>query len=548
MAHELAIALAQKIRSGLQRKSYSTCSKWAEGCRVMGQPFPGPWSFRHHPWTRGMHDSEAELNVGQKSAQMGYTETVLNRTFYNLDIRGIDCLYVLPSKTPDASDFSAARFDAALDLSPYLNRMFSDVRNVGHKKAGTNNLYIRGGRSRGGLKSIPVGYIVIDEVNEIPEENVPLAFERTSGQVSRELWLISTPTVPKFGINQYFLRSSQNHFFFKCPHCSRSIELRWPDSFEVVGEHEEDPRTKESYLKCHDCHHKLEHADKIDYLNNGYWVPSHSDKDEVGWYINQLYSMTVSPEDIAKSFLRAQVNQFEEQEFFNSKLGLAHAVEGSGIGDNDLENCTKGYKTFDAYHGTRLITMGVDIGKWLHYEINEWIVGPSIGSDINYNSMPRVLKAGKVLHFEDLDELMVNFRVNMAVLDKYPEPRKALEFAMRFFGHVKLCTYEQGISGKFIHINDDEHATIKVDRTSWLDLSLGRFKTQRIQIPRDTTLEYKDQIKASIRVYEKDKTGNPTAKYVNIDPDHHSHARNYAEIALPLAASIGEHQSIRSGL
>ncbi len=40
---------------------------------------------------------ESILNVGKKSAQMGYTETVLNLTFFKIDIERIDCLYVLPA-------------------------------------------------------------------------------------------------------------------------------------------------------------------------------------------------------------------------------------------------------------------------------------------------------------------------------------------------------------------------------------------------------------------------------------------------------------------
>ena len=54
-----------------------------------------------------MMDSDAELNVGMKAAQIGYSEAVLNRTFFTLDVKKQDVLYVLPSQTPDASDFSS---------------------------------------------------------------------------------------------------------------------------------------------------------------------------------------------------------------------------------------------------------------------------------------------------------------------------------------------------------------------------------------------------------------------------------------------------------
>src|SRR5262245_23547715 len=111
MATRPETMFAQAIVSGLRRKGFTTCSRWASQCRVMGgKSFPGPWTFRYHPWLREMHDTNAELWVGQKGAQVGFTETALNRCFFKIDVERIDCLYILPTKTPDAGDFSAARF------------------------------------------------------------------------------------------------------------------------------------------------------------------------------------------------------------------------------------------------------------------------------------------------------------------------------------------------------------------------------------------------------------------------------------------------------
>jgi len=59
---------------------------------------------------------------------MGVTETLLNITFFAIDIKRIDVLYTLPAKTPDAGDFSQARFDSALELSPHLTQLFSDTK------------------------------------------------------------------------------------------------------------------------------------------------------------------------------------------------------------------------------------------------------------------------------------------------------------------------------------------------------------------------------------------------------------------------------------
>lgn len=541
--------LAERIASGLKRKSLTSCSRWSKACRVMGRPYPGPWSFTHHPWLEAMHDSEAELNIGQKSAQMGYTEWALNRTFYMIDAKGVDCLYVLPAQTPDASDFSAARFDPALEMSPHLMNLFSDVQNVGHKRAGSSNLYVRGSKSRSGLKSIPTGFIVLDEVDEMDQDNIPLAMERAAGQVEKQVLAISTPTIPKYGINKMFLDTTMEHYFFKCPGCSKFTELTFPHCLEITGEDVNDPNVEKSFLKCKECKHRLEHAQKPTWLAGGQWIPEFTQRTGRGFHVNQMYSCTVSPVALAKSFLKAQRDPAEEQEFFNSKLGLPHVVEGAGVTDADIIARTGEYKKYRSYDRTGLITMGVDVGRWLHCWIDLWDVPGGVDSaDLNVQSRCKTLADPKVQSFEELDKLIRDFGINAVVIDANPERRKAYEFAMRFFGMVKMCFYGNAVNGKQIHVAADgaPEPTITVDRTSWLDLSLGRFRTpDMIHLPVDLSLEAKTHLKSLVRIYEKDALGQPVGRYVKgSDDDHYAHARNYSEIALPFAMSLANPTNI----
>jgi hypothetical protein len=537
----LLTQIKDMINVGIKRQAIRSCSSWSENYRVMGSPIPGPFTFKYHPWLKEMHDSEAIENIGQKSAQMGYTECCLNRTFYHIDVKRVDCLYVLPSKSPDATDFSAARFGVALELSTHLQNLFSDVENVGHKRAGSVNLYIRGSRSRGGLKSIPVGFMVLDEYDEMDEKQVVLAVERMSGQFYKQIWKVSTATLPKFGINKEFLRSTQEHFFFPCPSCSRFIELTL-ENLVVATDNLMDPKIHESHLKCVKCGNKLDHVNKHEYLGNGKWVQSiaTADPDVRGFYINQLYSSTVSPVEMARAYLKAQMDPSEEQEFYNSKMGQAHFVDGAKISDEDIQKCTRNYGMLLAGDPKALITMGIDVGSWLHYEICEWQVPSYV--DVNTNAQCRVIKVGKVRHFEELDSLMAQYQVKGCVIDKQPEARKAKEFADRFYGYVKLCHYGRGISSKTIQVKSEDNEIvidhqINVDRTSWLDQSLGRIMSGKIDLPHNLPEEYKEHLKNQARQYEKDADGNPTGKYVSLGPDHYGHARNYSEIALLVALS-----------
>ncbi|MDB4726484.1 phage terminase large subunit family protein, partial [bacterium] len=210
--HPLKILLAERIRDGLRRKAVTSCSKWANAYRIMGQPFVGNYSFKYHPWARAMHDCVDEMMVGQKGAQLGFTEVALNKTFYNIDILGNSVLYVLPT-SHDASDFSTSRFDPALELSPHLQKLFSDVKNIGHKRAGSANLFVRGSRSRSQLKSVPVSVAIVDEIDEMVQDNIALIDERMSGQMTKQSFYLSTPTIEHYGINKYYQQSSQDHWF-----------------------------------------------------------------------------------------------------------------------------------------------------------------------------------------------------------------------------------------------------------------------------------------------------------------------------------------------
>ena len=508
------------------------------------------WRPDDYPWTYEMHNSIAPINIGQKSSQMGYTETALNVTLFKMDIEGLSCLYILPTKTPDASEFSAARFDSALELSPHLVNMFSNVKNVGHKRAGSANLYIRGSNSRSSLKSIPVSFIVFDEVDEMNQENIPLAEERTAGQADPQMWKISTPTVPGMGINVEFENSTQEHYVFKCFHCSKRTELIWPDSVVITAEHQNDPKIKDTYLICKECKGVLPHETKRDWLgiDNAGWVPfGNPNLVARGFYVNQFYSIKRKPSDIAILYFKSLIDKASEQEFFNSKLGKPHIVEGSKIEEHEInEAIARGKRVCsDSIPENRIITMGVDHGRWLNWWIDAWEF-PTLGNDLNMIAHCRTLAIGKCVDFSELDTLMKQYQVLSCVIDAQPDRRLAYEFACRFWGHVKLCFYGKSQQAKTISIDpsDDQHK-ITVDRTSWLDVALNRFHIGTIDLPTDTPTEAIDQLQNLIKRYDKDTRGNPTSMYINIGADHSAHARCYSEIALPLGASIHTNQNVR---
>lgn len=533
--------LHQSLAQALVRKSSTSASRWAENYIVMGMPVPGPLRFTRFPWSREMHDQDSDW-VGKKAAQMAYTAAALNRSLYMMDVRGISVLYMLPKRSPDATDFSRTKFDTLLENSEHLNRMFSKVRNVGHKQAGSADFFLRGSRSRSGAKSISVGVKVFDEFDEMSQRNVTLAMERSAGYDLKDTQTIyiSTPTLPGFGIDLLFAQSSQGIFVFRCPGCSKLIDLTFPESLVITADHySHQDDLKRSHLICKECRKVLPHESKYLWLNTGYW--EHQRKADLkGYDINQMYSSTVVPWKIAESYLKAQDgDEAEEQELYNSKLGKAHQTKDSAVTDEMINQCMRSHRKTDKPPHGALVTMGCDVGKKLHVHIAEWLLPPGFvpDKDLNMLATKRVLWEGKVDTFSELADLKRRWQSLFTVIDVDPETRKAFEFCENFAGHAAMCRFTRGLSQRNVRFDEAEHM-IQARRSSWLDLSQGRYKDTRILLPADLSAEYRTQIKCLVRKPEKDENGNTVVKYVSTGADHSAFASLYCEIALPFAVSF----------
>lgn len=570
--HRLSQLIAERVASGLKRKSISNCAEWAERYRVMGGTFSGQWGWKYHPWLYEMHLIESSMAVGQKAAQMGFTEWALNEAFYTIDMFGLSVLYVLPS-SDDASDFSSSRFDRALENSKHLTTLFSDVKNVKHKRAGNASLYVRGSRSRAKLKSIDTALIIFDEVDEMMQENIPLAMERQSGQgiADKRVLKLSTPTIEDKGINVDFKKSTQNHYYFKCPGCSKLIELDF-ENLVITADSEADPRIRDSFYQCNLCKHRLTTPvptieDKVavktyveskaemlkhkQFGGSGHCVPTHTDREIPGFYINQMYSCTILPSDLAQSYLKGKKDPTEETEFFNSKMGRTHAVEGAKITENDIQQCRMklNYRKGECEKlGIR--TMGIDVGGVNHIWIDEWTLpnGRTPGLLLNDEATPKLIfeatTSGRADDFQELDKLFKTFRIDGCIIDAEPERREAYKFATRFWGRVLLLDWLWSQQGRQVVFSPEEECTMKANRTSWLDLSQGRFRTRTIQLPVDMSHEAEMHIREPQRVYKKDKNGNPFGYYESAKADHFAFARVFSELALGLAVSTATNQNI----
>src|SRR5690606_20751946 len=151
---------------------------------------------------------------------------------------------------------------------------------------------------------------------------------------------------------------------------------------------------------------------------------------------------------------RGMGDEAANKEFHNSKLGLPFIGDGAQVTDDQIETSIGNHTTNDArpkFGGQRLITMGIDQGKWSYYTVCEWLVD-GYSADINVAAHCKLLALGKFLEddWHVLDEIMREWQVLAAVTDADPAINEARRFDKKDPGYAYLCRYRRGKVGKEI--------------------------------------------------------------------------------------------------
>jgi hypothetical protein len=473
-----------------------------------------PFTFERHEYLKEPYFEDHQDVTEMKAAQLGLTSKALLRALYGAKFEGYrGILYLFPGKS-DITDFAKGRVDPLIADNPEtIGKMIRDTDNSGIKRILNTFLYLRGMRSRVGLKSIPVDFIIFDELDEAPQNAIDMAMERMGHSEFRRTLKLSNPTLPDYGIDKAFQQTDQRYWMLKCPSCGHHTCLE--DTFPACLIELADGRVIRACEKC-----KAELNPSI-----GEWVAKKSDvKDKRGYHYSQLFSQFVDPKDILQQFRTTQ----NLTDFYNLKIGIPWVEASHRISLEAVYALCGPHGMAEADPGP--CSMGVDQGKDLHV-----VIGRSEPS-----------RAGKIIHlgvykeWEKLEGLMKAFNVYRCVIDGMPETQKARTFASKFPGKVFLNFYNEHQKGTYKWNEGDW--TITCNRTESLDASqaqilgaAGDFAgSSRIILPRFSEMieEFARHLhNVAKRLEEDEETGSKRYVYVKLGPDHFRHAFNYECIA-----------------
>jgi hypothetical protein len=475
--------------------------EWVKNITLDGKPF----TYERHEYLIEPYKDDHPHQVEEKAAQMGLTSKAMLKVAYGArygGYRGI--LYLFPSKS-DVTDFSKGRIDPLIDENPdTIGKWLKDTDAANIKRIWNAFLYLRGMKSRVGLKSIPVDLIVFDELDEAPQNAIDMATERMAHSEFKEILKLSNPTLPDYGIDKAFQETDQRHWLLKCEKCGEytCLEDTFPDCLITVR-----GRVIRACQKC-----KSELNPSI-----GNWVakrPSITDKR--GYHYSQLFSQFVNPADILHQF--RTTNNLTD--FYNLKIGVAYVEAENRLGIQEVLNLcgNEGIESEDPGP----CFMGVDQGKDLHVVIGK--------------KHPQ--KAGELIHiavykdWEELDRLMSNFNIQRCVVDALPETRNARTFAERFRGKVFLNYYNEHQKGHYAW--NEKELIVSCNRTESLDASHKEIIDSSIILPKECeiTKEFAQHLHNVAKKLEEDEeTGSKRYVYVKLGTDHFRHGFNYEAMA-----------------
>jgi phage terminase large subunit GpA-like protein len=239
--------------------------------------------------------SNYEKVVFMKGAQIGGTECGNNWIGYVIDKAPGPMLVVQPT-VEMGKRWSKGRLAPLIEDSPSLRDKVKDPRSrdsgntVQSKEFPGGVIVVTGANSAVGLRSMPVRYLFLDEIDAYPGDvdgegdPVSLAIQRTSTFARRKILLVSTPTIQGLSrIEQEFEASDKRYFHVPCPFCGHYQRLVWSNvKFDATLKH--------VYYECENCHKQIQNHHKTEMLERGKWIAENPMSRVAGFHLSSLYS------------------------------------------------------------------------------------------------------------------------------------------------------------------------------------------------------------------------------------------------------------------
>lgn len=450
----------------------TTVSTWADKYRVLtskGSGEPGNWHTDRVPFAREPMDCLSATSPVQRivlmfAAQLTKTEIGLNWIGYVMQHAPAPMLVVLPTLEV-RKRWVRQRLEPLLNETPVIRALFDarrarDASNAEDMKDFPGGLLVIGGaNSPASLSSMPIRYVLCDEVDRFPwevgKEGDPLGLidERTKSFPRRKVLLVSTPTVKGASrIESEYNAGDMRQYHVPCPHCDEYQVLRWKHDDGSYGiRHSE--ATGRVWYACIHCGSEIEEHHKHDMLARGRWIPRHPERTVRSYHISGLYSplgLGFTWAELWQKWQEAHGDTANLKRFINTTLGESWEEAGDSIQDISLISRLEEYPPIEQLP-IALITAWTDVQKdRLETTVVGWGAGEEAWPIAHYITPCDTARVE--MWSDDLDAIHAEHRVQAAGIDaKYNT-----DAVHAYCKSRKYCTPTQGMDGWRPVIEDEK--------------------------------------------------------------------------------------------
>ena len=371
-----------------------------------------PISFARYPLSRQIIDANAEEVLLKGGRQISKSMTLSNYMLSSImGIPFIRFLYIAP-KVEQTKVFSKDKIKSRITESPEFKKWYTDktcMDNVFYKDYINGAcVYFRAITQADAIRGISVNANILDEIQDIPSEIIPIVEETMSGREYNPRWYAGTPKSITNYIETLWQQSSQVVPVMVCPgghHTIPSVKHVTPDG-----------------VRCFKCN------EKIDVYQTYFKRMGPKDAEITGFWIPQIVLPlhANNPKKWAKLW-RKRLNYSDEQ-FLNEVMGISagegmylinkgHLVKACNQPDS-FDMWRDGIQSYDT-HGIREFVAGIDWAATNRRSYTVMFIG---GWDVHENRFKIVY--GKRFTTQNMLEMMneiaktiEDFEVNFVAAD-----------------------------------------------------------------------------------------------------------------------------------
>ena len=409
-----------------------TVSQWADRFRVLSAKAsaePGRWRTSRVPFMREVMDCLSPSHpcsevTFQKGTQIAGTEGGYNWIGAVIDQWPGPMMLVMPT-VDTAKRNSKQRLQPMIDETPCLREKVSDARSrdsgntILMKEFPGGVLVIVGANSGPGLRSMPVRFLMLDEIDayddDVDGEGDPcvLAEKRTSTFARRKIYRVSSPKRRGGRIERYYEASDQRRYHVSCGRCWQEQWLRWEqmrwklrevteyacmvcgalnDSASPTGgcgacaapadglrvTTRETEHVERAWYECEACQGEIGEHEKTRMFEDGHWVAHKPGAGRPpGFHLSALYSPLgwFSWRDAVKQRIEADADTSGEllKTWSNTVLGEGWEQPGTKFEPHLLRSRVERYRLGQVPAGALLLTAGVDVqSDRLEVKVKGW--------------------------------------------------------------------------------------------------------------------------------------------------------------------------------